>query len=190
MSSILVIFKLICILSSLLVVTATNPVHSVLFLVLVFCSAASYLFVLGVEFLALVFIVVYVGAIAVLFLFVCMMLNIKLEELQSTVYNYLPIGAFFVLIFTFELYTIFNKDILFFGTLSFFDWFALYFQGENLQALGLVIYTFNFFSFILGSLILLVAMIGAIQLTLYHRLDVRRQLIYDQVKKQTVLFKI
>ena len=99
-------FSFLMLLSSIMVIGAKNPIHSVLFLILVFCNATGLLILLEVEFLAMIFLVVYVGAIAVLFLFVVMMLNIKVVELSENLFLYLPIGAFVAMIFLFEiLYT-------------------------------------------------------------------------------------
>ena len=97
------IFSAIAIISGSMVISARNPIHSVLFLVLVFCNAAGLLILLETEFLAMLFLVVYVGAIAVLFLFVVMMLNVRITELNESILRYIPIGGIILLIFLFEI---------------------------------------------------------------------------------------
>jgi len=94
-----------------MVISAKNPIHSVLFLILVFCNSAGLLMLLGVEFLGIIFIIVYVGAIAILFLFVVMMLNIKLVELNENTLRYLPIGSLIGLIFLFQMFIVLDKDL-------------------------------------------------------------------------------
>jgi NADH-quinone oxidoreductase subunit J len=106
------IFSSIAIISGVMVISSRNPMHSVLFLVLVFCNAAGLLLLLETEFLAMLLLVVYVGAIAVLFLFVVMMLNIRLTELNEGVLRYIPIGGILLLIFLFELLSVVNGDLI------------------------------------------------------------------------------
>ena len=98
--------------SAFMVIRAKNPVYSVLFLILVFCNSAGLLLLLNLEFFALIFLIVYVGAIAVLFLFVVMMLNIKLTEVHESIFHYLPIGGFVGFIFFLEFYFLFNQEIV------------------------------------------------------------------------------
>jgi len=111
-SSLFYLFSTLCILSGIMVIRSKNPVHSVLFLILVFCNASGLLILLGLDFFAMVFLVVYVGAIAVLFLFVVMMLNIKLVEINENILRYLPIGGFIGLIFLFEIFLIIDSDLI------------------------------------------------------------------------------
>src|SRR6056300_337528 len=99
-------FSVLALLSAFCTVTSKNPIHSVLFLVFVFFNTAGLLILLGVEFLAMLFLIVYVGAVAVLFLFVMMMLNVKISESKSSIYRYLPIGLFLSILFLFEMYFI------------------------------------------------------------------------------------
>jgi len=150
------------------------------------------LLVLNVEFLALIFIVVYVGAIAVLFLFVCMMLNVKLEEMQGIFLNFFPISSFVLFVLLFQVLALVSEGYSW-GVVSEFsaysDWFALLWSVDNITVLAFLLYNYFALLLILVALALFVAMIGSIKLTLYHRLDVKRQVIYEQVKQQLVLFK-
>jgi NADH:ubiquinone oxidoreductase subunit 6 (subunit J) len=121
------IFSSIAIVSGIMVISSRNPMHSVLFLVLVFCNAAGLLLLLETEFLAMLLLIVYVGAIAVLFLFVVMMLNIRLTELNESILRYLPIGGVILLIFLFELLSVINGDLI-----PFFSSNLFMFENENL----------------------------------------------------------
>ena len=166
-----------------------------MFLVLVFCNAAGLLLLLETEFLAMLFLVVYVGAIAVLFLFVVMMLNVRVTELNESVLRYLPIGGLILLIFI-EVLSVINGDLVPFLSSNLFvfenDNFILneslntvFWTNQinpttNIEALGEVLYTYYVYCFIIASLILLVAMIGAIFLTMRKRTNVRKQEIFDQ----------
>merc|ERR1711988_2049458 len=109
-----------------MVISARNPIHSVLFLVLVFCNAAGLLILLETEFLAMLFLVVYVGAIAVLFLFVVMMLNIRVTELNESVLRYIPIGGLILLIFFLEVLSVINGDLV-----PFFSSKLFLFESDN-----------------------------------------------------------
>ena len=176
------LFSLLAVASAVLVVTAKNPVHSVLFLILCFFNAAGLFVLLGAEFLAMILVVVYVGAVAVLFLFVVMMLDVDFTELRSGMLNYLPVGGVIGLILLVEL-------VLLFGT-----WAVPADIGaataahtpdavQNTKALGEIIYTHYVYYFETSGLILLVAMIGAIVLTLRHRVGIKRQNIAVQVAR-------
>jgi NADH-quinone oxidoreductase subunit J len=191
------IFSTIAVVSGVMVISSRNPVHSVLFLVLVFCNAAGLLLLLETEFLAMLFLVVYVGAIAVLFLFVVMMLNVRITELNESVVRYIPIGGLILLIFLFEILSVINGDLVpfFSSKLFFFEndniilneslntvfWTNQINPTTNIEALGEVLYTYYVYCFIIASLILLVSMIGAILLTMRKRTNVRKQEIFDQV---------
>jgi len=175
-----------------LVVSARNPMHSILFLVLVFCNSAGLLLLLETEFLAVLFLVVYVGAIAVLFLFVVMMLNIRITELKESVLRYIPIGGLVLIIFFFEVLSVINGDLVpFFSKatatmdssfdLHIVNWANNISPTTNVEAIGELLYTYYFYAFIVASLILLVAMIGAILLTMRKQFNVRRQEVFDQV---------
>jgi NADH-quinone oxidoreductase subunit J len=168
--------------SAVMVITSRNPVHSVLFLILCFFNAAGLFVLIGAEFLAMILVVVYVGAVAVLFLFVVMMLDVDFTELRSGMLNYLPIGGIIGLIVLVEL-------VLVVGTWNFSPGALATAlapdpsQVSNTQAIGELMYTRYIFAFQASGMILLVAMIGAIVLTLRHREGVKRQVIEDQVAR-------
>ncbi len=125
LSFLLIIFCFLSLLFSLLIIVSKNPIHSILYLILVFCSVTFILIILGVEFIAITFLIVYVGAIAVLFLFVVMMLNIKILELDETFWKYLPIGLFISSIFLFQiLFMIFDLDWIDFLTVNYESFFV------------------------------------------------------------------
>ncbi len=168
------LFATICCLSGLMVISSRNPVHSVLFLILAFFNAAGLFILLNAEFLAMLLVVVYVGAVAVLFLFVVMMLDINYVELREGFQKYRPLGLVIGAILLAELFAAFFE---FSGTGK-----TLPEQTgpHNTKALGQIIYTDYIYLFQLAGLILLVAMIGAIALTLRKRTGVRKQVIADQ----------
>jgi NADH-quinone oxidoreductase subunit J len=168
------LFATICCLSGLMVVSSRNPVHSVLFLILAFFNAAGLFILLNAEFLAMLLVVVYVGAVAVLFLFVVMMLDINYSELREGFQKYRPLGLFIGAVLLVELFATFFE---YSGNIK-----SLPSPGDvhNTKALGQIIYTDYVYLFQLAGLILLVAMIGAIALTLRKRVGVRKQVIADQ----------
>lgn len=174
--SLLFFFIIIC---SILVIIAKNPVHSILYLILVFCASSLLLVSIGSEFLGIIFIVVYVGAIAVLFLFVIMMLNIKIIELNENIIRYLPLTfiIFFILFIQIFIYSDFINII---DSVYYLDWIVLLNQSSNLVLIGEILYTYFFHFFFLVSLILLLAMVGTIMLTLNHSKFVLRQQVYEQ----------
>lgn len=177
------IFSSLAIICGILVIRAKNPVHSVLFLILVFCHAAGLLLMLDLDFFAMVFLVVYVGAIAVLFLFVVMMLNIKIEEVYETALPYLPLGGIIGLIFVTEILLVVERDFIPMISSSSFNLEYIQFlpqTSSTIQAIGELIYTYYFFYFLVASLILLIAMIGAIVLTMYKGAGVKRQEVFFQ----------
>jgi NADH-quinone oxidoreductase subunit J len=178
------LFSAVLIASALMVVAARNPVHSVLFLILSFFNAAGLFVLLGAEFLAMILIVVYVGAVAVLFLFVVMMLDIDFAELKRGTLQYLPLGALVGLILAAELIMV--GTVLW--TMAPGAHQALAHATPpgvtNTEALGHILYTDYVYYFQTAGLILLVAMIGAIVLTLRHRPGVRRQSIATQVGRE------
>lgn len=173
------------------VIFSRNPIHSILFLVFLFFNAASLLILLGVDFLAILFLIVYVGAVAVLFLFVIMMLSGKLLRTRVNFF-YGPLVVLLAFIFLFEIFLIIEQNLNFLSNnIYFLDevlnplfiWKDKILYISNIEIIGSLLYTYFFYFFIVGSLILLVAMIGAIVLTLYKRNDLRTQFIYKQVKK-------
>lgn len=173
------LFSAVAVASAVMVITARNPVHSVLFLILTFFNAAGIFILLGAEFLAMILVVVYVGAVAVLFLFVVMMLDVDFVELRQGMLNYLPVGATVGFIVLFELVLVIGTWTLSPEALQAAA--APVASGlTNTEALGQVLYTKYIFFFQIAGLILLVAMIGAIVLTLRHKEGVKRQNIADQ----------
>ncbi len=178
------LFAGITVASAVMVISSKNPVHSVLFLILAFVNAAGLFVLLGAEFLAMILIVVYVGAVAVLFLFVVMMLDVDFAELRQGFLNYLPVGALVGAVLLAELLIVvgawaIGPDVAKAITSPIPP------PGEinNTQALGLVLYTRYVYFFQAAGVILLVAMIGAIVLTLKHKPNVRRQNITAQVTR-------
>jgi NADH-quinone oxidoreductase subunit J len=166
-----------------MVVAARNPVHSVLFLILAFFDAAALFILIGAEFLAMILVIVYVGAVAVLFLFVVMMLDIDFVQLRSGFVRYLPIGALVGLILLAELVLVSVSWAVTPAGLVVGAAPAGANAISNTRALGDILYTRYLFAFQAAGLILLVAMIGAIVLTLRHRGDVRRQSIAAQLAR-------
>jgi len=160
------LFSSIALVSASLVIRTKNPVHSVFFLILVFCNTAGLLVLLGLDLFAMILLIVYVGAIAVLFLFVVMMLNIKIAEIQDNVLRYLPIGILFLL----EVILIIDTDLLpnldSSQVLTYTAYASKVNSWSNIESIGNLLYTTYSLFFLLASIILLVAMIGAIVLTL------------------------
>ncbi len=175
-------FASVTVASAVMVIASRNPVHSVLFLILAFVNAAGLFLLLGAEFLAMILVVVYVGAVAVLFLFVVMMLDVDFAELRQGFLQYLPIGLIIGFIFLVQLALVVGAWTI--------DPGALKATGSpipadltNTEALGRVLYTKYVYWFQSAGLVLLVAMIGAIVLTLRHKEGVKRQNIADQVAR-------
>jgi NADH-quinone oxidoreductase subunit J len=182
------LFSSVAIVSGLMVIRAENPVHSVLFLILTFFNASGLLLLLEVEFLAMIFIIVYVGAIAILFLFVVMMLNIKITKDSNELLKYLPIGGLVGIIFLMEIFLITEKDYvpLLDGNIDgvgITEWDKTINTMTNAEVLGQLMYTYYFYFFIVAGFILLVAMIGAIILTMQAQSNVRRQQVFQQVSR-------
>jgi NADH-quinone oxidoreductase subunit J len=178
------LFAGICVAAAVMVIASRNPVHSVLFLILAFANAAGLFILMGAEFLAMILIIVYVGAVLVLFLFVVMMLDVDFAELRQGFLQYLPVGAFLGIVMLIELVLVVGAWVI----------------GPNVQqaiatpippiarmvnaeALGHVLYTHYVYFFQAAGVVLLVAMIGAIVLTLHHKPNVKRQNIADQVAR-------
>jgi NADH-quinone oxidoreductase subunit J len=182
------IFSAVAIASAVMVVGARNPVHSVLFLILAFFNAAGLFVILGAEFLAMILVVVYVGAVAVLFLFVVMMLDVDFVELRQGVLNYLPVGALVGVVLLAELLIVLGGWVFSPG-LS--QTIVVPIPGlgglSNTAALGEILYTRYIFFFQAAGMILLVAMVGAIVLTLRHKVGVKRQSIAEQNARSQVI---
>ncbi|MCJ9428734.1 NADH-quinone oxidoreductase subunit J [Kordiimonas sp. A6E486] len=179
------LFAFITVASGFLVISARNPVHSVLWLILAFFSAAGLFVLMGAEFLAMLLVIVYVGAVAVLFLFVVMMLDINFTEFKQGALQYLPMGGLIGLILLAELVTLGSAWA--FGDVVGQNITApipAASDVHNTQALGQLLYTHYIFIFQTAGLILLVAMIGAIVLTHRQRPGVKRQSIADQAARR------
>jgi len=170
----------VVIISALGVIMARNPVHSVLFLILAFFTSAGLLVLIGAEFLAMLLVVVYVGAVAVLFLFVVMMLDVDFVELKQGMLNYLPIGALVGLALVAEIVLVATAA----GDELPDDFNPKPGADTNAEAISQVLYTDNLLLFQVAGLILLVAMVGAIVLTLRHRPHVKRQSIAAQTGRR------
>ena len=180
------IFSFVMLLSSLMVISTKNPVHSVLFLILAFLNAAGIFVILHAEFLAMILIIVYVGAVAVLFLFVVMMLDIKTTIEKSNILQYLPIGLFIGFVFIAELVIVLINTKLELSNMQILsnplNKFA---ELSNTKAIGSVLYTDYILHFQLAGVILLVAMIGSIVLTLRERTGVKRQSVVEQLSRSS-----
>jgi NADH-quinone oxidoreductase subunit J len=175
-------FAIVLVLAALLVVVARNPVHSVLWLILTFISAAGMFVLLGAEFLAMLLMIVYVGAVAVLFLFVVMMLDIDFAALKAEMVRYFPLASLVGLVILMQLTLLYGAWSQAEGTA------ALHLAPtpdvavmDNTRALGMILFDQYFLAFQLAGLVLLVAMIGAIVLTLRHRTNVKRQNVLHQM---------
>ncbi len=178
------VFAITCVSAGLFVTLAKNPVHSGLWLILTFLTAAGMCVLLGAEFVAMLLIIVYVGAVMVLFLFVVMMLDIDFTELKAEMAKYLPLGMLIGIVLLMQLGMLFGEWA--------FSPEALAQRGavapelseaHNTEALGLLIYDKYIYLFQLAGMILLVAMIGAIVLTLRHRVDIKRQDVLAQMHR-------
>ena len=176
------LFAGVCVAAGFMVIAARNPVHSALFLILAFVNAAGLFVLMGAEFLAMILVVVYVGAVAVLFLFVVMMLDVDFAELREGFLHYLPVGVLVGVVFLVELLLVVAAWAIGPGVqraitapIPPLD------VHSNTEALGLVLYNRYVYFFEVAGLVLLVAMIGAIVLTLRHKPNVKRQNIAEQV---------
>lgn len=176
------LFAFVAVASAFMVVAARNPVHSVLFLIVVFVNAAALFILVGAEYLGLLLLVVYVGAVAVLFLFVVMMLDIDFTELRAGILRYAPVGALIGIVLLAELIVVLGGAYLPADIIA-NTAMPIPSDTSNIKAVGDVIYTHYAYFFQVAGLILLVAMIGAIVLTLKHRPDVKRQNIAKQVAR-------
>ncbi|MBB3713226.1 NADH-quinone oxidoreductase subunit J [Limimaricola variabilis] len=174
------LFALSTVVGGLFTVVARNPVHSVLWLILAFLSSAGLFILVGAEFVALLLVIVYVGAVAVLFLFVVMMLDVDFAELKAEMAKYMPLALLIGVVLLMQL-------ALAFGVWDYSEGYderlaaPFIIDVENTQLLGLLIYDRYILLFQLAGLVLLVAMIGAIVLTMRHRKDVKRQDILAQM---------
>ena len=180
MEGLFYLFGLSIFISGVMVISALNPVHSVLWLVMAFMGASAIFIILDINFIALIILIVYVGAIAILFLFVVMMLN--LTGLGGTDRsNYLPAGFIIGVVFLSEV-LILQTRLIMLEPLHSSNWNFI--TASNIERIGSVLYTNNWYLFIIASLILLVALIGAIVLTHDTRIKVKRQQIFIQTSRQ------
>ena len=176
------LFAITVVTAGLFVVVSRNPVHSVLWLILAFLSSAGLFVLLGAEFVAMLMIIVYVGAVAVLFLFVVMMLDVDFEELSGELTKFMPLAGLIGVILLMELALVFGTWTAAENATALRDAVAPALEDtHNTAALGQLIYTKYIYLFQAAGLILLVAMIGAIVLTLRHRPDIKRQNVLSQI---------
>nr|WCH57830.1 NADH dehydrogenase subunit 6 [Hypnea edeniana] len=184
--SLFTLFTVLTLVASFMVIISKNAVHSVLFLILVFCNTSGLLLLLGSEFLSLMLIIVYVGAIAVLFLFVVMMLNVKINPLMINSYSIIPIGILiFLVLFTILSNSMKELDLINFqyNNIKLVTWIMETKYLTNIEIIGNVLYTQYCILFLICGVILLVAMIGVIVLTMHHRTDVKKQQIEIQLSR-------
>jgi len=182
-------FSFSLLVSSLMVISVQNAVHSVLFLVLSFISSASLLFLLECEYIALLFIMIYVGAIAVLFLFVVMMLDTKTVNVKKDLLKYFPFGSLIGIIFSLEIFFLIGKN---FKSNSYIDsvlfnfytnWFDKLDTLTELESIGQVLYTHYVVQFLIAGNILLLSVIGAVSLTIKTTQSARKQVIFKQLSR-------
>ena len=194
-----IIFSAFCLTSSIFVIWTKNPIFSVLFLIFSFFNVSALLFLFNFEFLPIAFLVVYVGAVAVLFLFVLMMLNIKLAELLENYYNIVPVGLIFGFIFIYQLLFLLRFEFELFDNLDkysvFFlsdfsnistiktNFYNLNYAFTNIKLLGFALFSNYLYHFLISGLVLLLAMIAAIVLTLQKNFVNKTQNVYKQILK-------
>ena len=194
-----IIFSAFCLTSSIFVIWTKNPIFSVLFLIFSFFNVSALLFLFNFEFLPIAFLVVYVGAVAVLFLFVLMMLNIKLAELLENYYNIVPVGLIFSFIFIYQLLFLLRFEFELFDNLDkysvFFlsdfsnistiktNFYNLNYAFTNIKLLGFALFSNYLYHFLISGLVLLLAMIAAIVLTLQKNFVNKTQNVYKQILK-------
>jgi NADH-quinone oxidoreductase subunit J len=177
------LFSAIAVASAFMVISSRNPVHSVLFLILTFVNAAGLFMLTGAEFLSLILIVVYVGAVAVLFLFVVMMLDVDFAQMRQGMLQYAPVGILVGIVLLLELLLVAGSAFLA-PDVAGGAGLPIDATMENTRQLGMVLYTRYVFLFQAAAAVLLVAMIGAIVLTLRHKTNVKRQNPVDQVGRK------
>ncbi len=194
MTSILFLFfKFNLLTCALMVPNSINPIHSILFFILAVCNLSALLILLKIGFLAFMFFIVYIGAISVLFLFIIMLLNIRILDLKENILNYFPINIMMAGIIAVQLFIIFYKDLT--PTIinsNFIGWFETLNEISDIESLGLLLYTYYYYFFIIISLVLLIAMLSSIMLTLSHKKLVRRQDLFNQINKsfeKTIVLK-
>jgi NADH-quinone oxidoreductase subunit J len=178
------LFAALILASGVMVISARNPVHAVLFLIVAFFNSAGLFVLMGAEFIAMILVIVYVGAVAVLFLFVVMMLDIDFVELKQGFLQYLPIGALIGVLLLVELLLVLGSWVV---APQFAEMIAApvppLADVSNTEAIGRILYTKYVYFFQSAGLILLVAMVGAIVLTLHHKVGVKRQSVAEQIAR-------
>ncbi|AOE89975.1 NADH:ubiquinone oxidoreductase subunit J [Ralstonia solanacearum] len=175
-------FSLVLVLSALKVITAKNPVHAALFLVLSFFTAAAIWMLLKAEFLAITLVLVYVGAVMVLFLFVVMMIDVDIEHLRRDFWTYVPMGAFVGAVIIMEMAVVLTKAFM--GRSQPVQELPKALSGPNTQALGKLIYTDYIYAFEVAGAVLLLAIVAAVALTARRRKDSKAQNVADQIRVQ------
>lgn len=190
------LFSFFLLLSSIMVIVSTHPVFSLLFLASSFIFAAFLLFLLECEFLALIFIIIYVGAIAVLFLFAVMMLESKLSDIKKNVLLYLPVSVIIGTVTFFLFKSVFNEDLKGIDSYGFYanlhtNWYDLIDSTNDVEVYGQVLYSFFVLQFLVAGLILLVVLIGVVYLTNTYRLNekTRDQVVFKQLARESKLKK-
>ena len=183
------VFSSILLLSSIMVISVQNSVYSVLFLVLSFASAASLLVLFECEFIALMFIIVYVGAIAILFLFVVMMLDVKIAISSKDSFKYFPVGFFIGVIFLLEIFLILKESFVLNNYTSefFFNYYGNWFDKVDtfteIESVGQIMYNKYVFQFLIAGNILLLASVAVVVLTLTNEVESKNQIIFRQISR-------
>ena len=186
--NILPIFFSIILTCSVLIILIPNPIHSVLFLVLVFCNSAGLLLLFGIEFLSIMLIIIYVGAIAILFLFVVMMLDIKvISKNKNDFNNYIFFSVFIILSFFIETFMtsvdIFNQNIINNSLIDYTQWIFLLNMITNTATIGQILYTFYLAYFLIAGIVLLIALIGAVTLTHEYKHNIHDVSTFKQISR-------
>jgi NADH-quinone oxidoreductase subunit J len=180
----LLVFEFLAVLSAVLVVNVKNPVHSILYVISVFCNTSAILLIIGAEFMSMILLVVYVGAIAVLFLFVVMMLNIRMVDVNEKFLLYFPVTVSVILLFGIEVSLLMHNSESSYNLTSYhLDWLESVYAISNLHVIGSILYTYYFHLFLTAGFVLLIAMIGCISLTLHHREGVKTQDVSIQLDR-------
>lgn len=193
-NSLFLLFSFILIFSAISIITVQNPIYSVLFLVLNFLTASGLLFLLECEFLALLFIIIYVGAIAVLFLFVIMMLDLKILSSSKDIFKYLPAGSFiggaFFLVVTiiildeFYLNSYLNCSLGLEFVNFYINWYSNIDSFTDIQVIGQLLYTHYVIQFLISGIILLLAVLGAVSLTMNNESQqIKKQMFFKQISR-------
>lgn len=176
-----------------MVPNSINPIHSILFFILAVCNLSAILILLKIGFLAFMFFIVYIGAISVLFLFIIMLLNIRILDLKENILNYFPVNIALAITLASQFLILFYNEFLPI-TLnnSYINWIDAVNEITDIETLGFLMYTYYYYFFLVIGLILLIAMLSSIMLTLSHKKFVRRQDLFNQINKsfeKTIILK-